>query len=344
MRTVRRVGNRIVVILAAMLWMLCVTAAADSGDNSLYDLGLENVVSCTPEFYYSTLEYDVVVPAGTTELSLDPVTSNSEAVITDISGTELSEDGTATVYITVEAPNGARVSYTLNVTSEAPAQTEPPQTEISEEQKRQEEAQRQSESEAAAKKEAELAANRRQIETLSVQNADLTKRINLLMKVLYGLVGFAVLILIFVINQSLRNKDLKEDLKEAKSQAEKSNEFARKEQGMQNGFYYNTQPEAAPNMPPMPPAQDVTQNVQEAFGNASQVLYAQPAPGQVNAPVQPEAPEQEVSEQDMPAREASAPKETSGRRRGKKEAPVLEPTLVQGETEEPDINVEMIDL
>lgn len=340
MRTVRRVGNRIAVTLLAVLWMLCISASADSGDNSLYDLGLENAVSCSPEFYYSTLEYDVVVPAGTTELQLNPVTSNSEASVIDISGTEIAEDGTTTVYITTEAPNGARVSYTLHVTSEAPVETEPPQTEKSQEQIQQEEAQRQSESEAEAKREAELAANRRQIETLSVQNADLSDRLNLLMKVLYGLVAFAVLLLIIIINQSFRNKDLKEDLKEARGQIEKSNEFARKEQVMQGGFYYNVPreiaPDAAQGMPPIPPVQEATQNVQAAFGNASQVLQAQPAPGQVNAPAQPESglPQPEV------------PQPTSSRRRAKKEAsaPAPEPELVQGETQEPDVNVEMIDL
>ncbi len=337
MRTVRRVGNRIAVTLLAVLWMLCISASADSGDNSLYDLGLENAVSCSPEFYYSTLEYDVVVPAGTTELQLDPVTSNSEANVIDISGTEIAEDGTATVYITVEAPNGAQVSYTLHVTSEAPAETEPPQTEKSQEQIQQEEAQRQSESEAEAKREAELAANRRQIETLSVQNADLSDRLNLLMKVLYGLVGFAVLLLIIIINQSFRNKDLKEDLKEARSQIDQSNEFARKEQIMQGGFYYNTPQEPIPGMqqgmPPMPPVQEATQNVEEAFGNASQMLYAQPAPGQVNAPVQP-------------GDEAVQPEAEKSKRRGRKGEPsqAAEPELVQGETQEPDINVEMIDL
>ncbi len=338
MKTIRRTGNRIVVAVVAMLWMLCASVSADSGDNSLYDLGLENVVSCSPEFYYSTLEYDVVVPAGTTELSLNPVTSNSEASIIDISGTELAEDGTGTVYITVEAPNGAQVSYLLHVTSEAPVETEPPQTEISEEQRQQEEAQRQSESEAAAQREAELAASRQQIESLSVENADLTDRLNLLMKVLYGLVGFAVLVLIFVINQALRNRDLKEDLKDARSQIEKSNEFARKEI-MQGGYYYNTGAAQDPRqgMPMQEPVQEATQNVQEAFGNASQVLYAQPAPGQVNAPVQ----QQGAMEQ--AAVTAEPPAGRRNRKQDAAEAP-SEPTLVQGQTQEPDINVEMIDL
>lgn len=343
MKTLKKTLNCAVVFAIAALWMMCMTASADSGDNSLYSLGLENASSCSPEFYYSTLEYNVTVPAGTAELQLSPVTSNSEANVVDISGTQLDESGNATVYVTVEAPNGARVSYTLHVTSEGEPVTEAPkETEKSAEELAAEEAQRQAESEAALRQQAEYEQSKAQIETLTKENADLTNRINLLMKVMYGLVGFAVLLLFFMINQSLRNKDLKEDLKEAKSQAEMSNEFARKEQNMQQTYYYNPQQNMPKNVNPArtapertyvaQPVADASASVRETFGNASQVLHARPVPGQANAPVQmpQQAPQAQAPQAPVqPANAAQAPSE---------------PTLVQGHTEEPDVNVEMIDL
>ena len=204
MRTVKRKVNAVGMLVLAMLWMLCVTASADSGDNSLYSLGLQNASSVSPEFYYSTLEYDVTVPAGTKTLELDPVTSAGDASIIDISGTELDANGTATVYITVEAANGAQVSYVLHVTSEGEPETTAPETEISEEERLQQEMQKQSESEEKQRRESELTAAQQQADKLSAQNRDLTNRINILMRVLYGLVGFAVLLLFFMINQSLR--------------------------------------------------------------------------------------------------------------------------------------------
>ncbi|MDO4345445.1 MAG: cadherin-like beta sandwich domain-containing protein, partial [Eubacteriales bacterium] len=238
MKTLGKKWKSIAVFVLAALWALCVTAAAESGDNSLYSLGLENG-ECSPEFYYSTLEYTVTVPAGTTELLLNPITSDENANIIDISGTTL-DNGTGTVGITVEAPNGAQVTYTLNVVpdGEAAAAETTAETEMSNEQKQEEELRRQAESEEALRQQAEIEANKQKVTTLTEQNTDLNNRINLLMKVLYGLVGFSVVLLFFMINQSLRNKDLKDDLKEARSQADMNNEFARKEQNMQSDYYY----------------------------------------------------------------------------------------------------------
>lgn len=355
MKTLKRTCNCAIVSVIAALWLMCMTASASSGDNSLYSLGLKNASSCSPEFVYSTWEYNVTVPAGTTALELDPVTSDESASIIDISGAELGEDGTSTCYITVEAANGARVSYTLYITTDAAAETEAPETEKSAEQQAAEEAARQSEQaaiEAAQQQQIQFEQMQNQVTSLTNENEDLTNRINLLMKILYGLVGFAVLLLFFMINQSLRNKDLKEDLKEAR-QAEENNEFARKEQNMQQTYYYNPQQ----NMPrgmdsrkapertyAAQPMAETSASVQETFGNASQVLHAQPMPGQVTAPVQrpevdkkPETPAASVPQPEaMP--ENAAPQRTRAA-----QAP-SEPVMVQGQTEEPDVNVEMIDL
>ena len=90
------------VLAAAVLALSSISAMASEDDNSLSSLGIltEGAV-VTPEFSYDTWSYEVSVPAGTTELQLDPVPSSASATITDISGTVLNEDGTGYVTITV---------------------------------------------------------------------------------------------------------------------------------------------------------------------------------------------------------------------------------------------------
>ena len=106
MKEMKKIIGRVLLLAYSLICLLAVSISAEdydstSGDNSLYSLGLENAVSCEPEFYYATLEYNVTVAGGTKELQLDPVKSADSAEITDISGTELSDDGTGTVSISV---------------------------------------------------------------------------------------------------------------------------------------------------------------------------------------------------------------------------------------------------
>lgn len=362
MKTAGRKLRSVLLFTLAALWMMCLTAAAEgaSGDNSLYSLGLENG-TCDPEFYYSTLEYTVTVPAGTEELYLSPVTSDANASIIDISGTVL-ENGSGTATITVEAANGAQVTYTLHVIPdvETPAETE--ETEkatASEEEKKAAEAQKQSESEEQARIQAEYKAIQDKVNTLTTENNDLKDRIDLLLKVMYGLIGLAVLLLFLIINQSLRNKDLKDDLKDAKIQADQNYDFARKDQNLQSDFYYAPMNGGMPGQMPQQgmnqsmPMAEATQNVQAAFGNASQILQSQPLPGQANAPVQPKmAPMQDSApvrpEIQTPEREPKLSRKEMKKleKEGRKAAEVQpqEPTVIQSTMEEPDVNVDMIDL
>ena len=115
MKEIKKTFSRLMLLVCSLICLLAVSALAEddssSGDNSLYSLGLENAVSCEPEFYYATLEYNVTVAGGTKELQLDPVKSADSAEITDISGTELSDDGTGTVSISVQAANGATATF-----------------------------------------------------------------------------------------------------------------------------------------------------------------------------------------------------------------------------------------
>ncbi|MDO4454423.1 MAG: cadherin-like beta sandwich domain-containing protein [Eubacteriales bacterium] len=114
----KQLGRKVVPVLMMVL-LLTMTASAEgySGDNSLAALGVENG-TVTPEFEYSTWEYNVTVAPGTTELILNPVPSDPNAQVIDISGTTLGEDGTTTVVITVQAENGDQFPYTLHVTTD----------------------------------------------------------------------------------------------------------------------------------------------------------------------------------------------------------------------------------
>ena len=77
----KQLGRKVVPVLMMVL-LLTMTASAEgySGDNSLAALGVENG-TVTPEFEYSTWEYNVTVAPGTTELILNPVTSDPNASI-----------------------------------------------------------------------------------------------------------------------------------------------------------------------------------------------------------------------------------------------------------------------
>ena len=105
-----------------MMLLLCISGvtvfASGSDDNSLSDLGIENATSISPDFEYSTTEYEVEVPEGTTELQLSPVTSDGAATC-EVSGQTLT-DGKTTVYITVTSESGMQATYTLNVQAERP--------------------------------------------------------------------------------------------------------------------------------------------------------------------------------------------------------------------------------
>lgn len=394
----KRTWKKVVLLLMAALWMFCVTVGAEgaSGDNSLYSLGLENASSCSPEFYYSTLEYNVTVPAGTKELYLSPVTSDSSASILDISGTMLDESGKGTVYITVEAPNGAQVSYVLYVTADGAAEeteTEAAATESTEDKEaaREAELKAQAESEAALRREAELKAKEEQITKLSTENEQIVDRMNLLLKVLYGLVAFAVILLFFIINQSLRNKDLKDDLKEARMEAGDSYEFARKDQNMRTDYYYapvnavpqnqtrGTQTQRADannmqavfgNVPPRTQAQQPVQpqpQMQQPMQQAPvQQPYAPAMEQRMPAEEEPQMSAKEMKKMEKAERKAAKKAEKEGRKAASQpqpqmqqpmqQAPMQQPmqpsmpqqpmqdTYVQSTFDEPDVDVDMIEL
>ena len=73
-KTARGLMTLVAVIVLTFSIQLAVRAEGQSDDNSLSSLGITTQgVTVSPDFSYDHLTYDVVVPAGTTELELDPV-------------------------------------------------------------------------------------------------------------------------------------------------------------------------------------------------------------------------------------------------------------------------------
>ncbi|MCD8015824.1 MAG: cadherin-like beta sandwich domain-containing protein [Lachnospiraceae bacterium] len=206
--------NRCAALLLVMLLLLCGSfASADSlsADNSLASLGITTegaVVS--PDFEYGTTEYNVTVPAGTTYLSLDPTPSNDAAYIDSISGQELSGEG-GTVSIVVVAENGDAYTYYLYVTVEASAETEP-ETEVQTEAPQTETEAETEDSRyvSVAKETLEEAENT--IDALKSEVTSYRDRVDLLTKILYGMIGLCVVLLFAVINLILKRRDLRKDL------------------------------------------------------------------------------------------------------------------------------------
>lgn len=211
-----------ILTLLVFAWLCSTAALAEgaSGDNSLSTLGiLTEGVTVSPEFYYSTIEYNVTVPAGTTRLELEPVTSHPNASIVDITGQEIGENGETTVVITVSAENGSQYSYYLYVTTDSSTQaagtvaeqeTEPqPQTEPQTEPEPETEDPRYVKVDRNSLQEAENT-----ISALKAETASFRDRAGLLTKILYGMIGLCVILLFVVINLILKKKDLKAELQE----------------------------------------------------------------------------------------------------------------------------------
>lgn len=205
------------VLLAAILICLCgsgVSASGASNDNSLASLGiLTEGAEVSPEFGYGVTEYDVTVPAGTAELQLDPVPSNENAWIVDITGTTLT-NGETTVEIVVSAENGEQYPYYLHVKEAAgqavqTPQTEPVQTEPETEPEPETEDPRYVKVDRTAFQEAENT-----IVALKEETRSYRDRSAMLVKILYGMIAFCVVLLFIVINLILKKKDLKSELQE----------------------------------------------------------------------------------------------------------------------------------
>lgn len=314
MKILKRTWKYTVVLSMVMLWLSTMTVFA-AGDNSLSSLGIENG-DVSPEFYYSTTTYDVTVPAGTQELILDPKTTDSNASITSIDGTKL-DNGNGTVTITVAADDGSIAVYTLNVAASGEAAVTEATTQavtektVPETQKAVQETQPETDNTAAL---------------LRTQVTELQGKVDLSMKILYGMIAFAVVLLFIIINLILKNKDLKDDLRDAENNLDlNTNEFARKEKSLSTDYYYapvqEMQPESA-NAPgaPIEKVQDATE---QAFGNvqaqAKAVAVAPAVPEQKAAQTGTNAPRSQ-----KPQRKSKAAQQNSqaGKKNPAQEKPV----------------------
>ena len=211
----KTVWKSILLTVMLLVWTCMavpVLAEEASGDNSLSSLGITTEgVTVSPDFYYSTIEYQVTVPSGTSRLELDPVPSNSGASIIGIDGQDIGSDGTTTVAITVQAANGNQITYYLYVTTDTTTQAAAPaaetETEAVTEAEPETEDPRYVKVDRNALEEAE-----KTISTLKTETGNYRDRVTLLTRILYGMIALCVILLFAVINLALKKKDLKSEL------------------------------------------------------------------------------------------------------------------------------------
>ena len=215
----KTVWKSILLTVMLLVWMCMavpVLAEEASGDNSLSSLGITTEgVTVSPDFYYSTIEYQVTVPSGTSRLELDPVPSNSGASIIGIDGQDIGSDGTTTVAITVQAANGNQITYYLYVTTDTTTQAAAPAAETETEAVT--EAQTEAEPETEDPRYVKVDRNaleeaEKTISTLKTETGNYRDRVTLLTRILYGMIALCVILLFAVINLALKKKDLKAEL------------------------------------------------------------------------------------------------------------------------------------
>lgn len=228
-KTARGLMALVAVIVLTFSIQLAAWAEGQSDDNSLSSLGITTQgVTVSPDFSYDHLTYDVVVPAGTTELALDPVLSNPNATINSIDGTTLT-NGTGTVTITVTAPSGAMTAYTLNVTTAADTNVDPATAISEKESQRASETQAQTQSETQPVTETEdsryVKVDKNTLkdaeDTISRLQSDLQvykDRSHTFTYVIYALIAGCVVLLFLVVNLLIRKKDIAAELNTYKKQ------------------------------------------------------------------------------------------------------------------------------
>lgn len=257
--------NKLMILLCMILTMaFALVSFASDDDNSLAGLGIRtDGVTVSPDFEYSTWNYNVTMPEGVRKLDLAPQPSSSTASIADISvggdgsdGTgsavhnddgswtvNLEEDGSSVVTITVQSGNGSQFPYTLNVTSTAGAAAEPA-TEAQSETKAETEKQTEAETEPATEDSQFVKVDRNALEEAEKTITDLKEQITAnrttisqYTKIIYGLIAVSIVLLFVVINLILRKKDLKAELNEYRrlGYAPKSQKKNGKKEGGGNG-------------------------------------------------------------------------------------------------------------
>ena len=352
-------------ILACLLLGAVITggavtsAAASDDDNSLYSLGLmTDGAVLERDVEYGVFEYDVIVPAGTEELELDPIPTNENATVS-YEGTELDADGNGTVLVTVTAPNGDPFTYTIHVTSlddgegeavaaETEAVTEP-QTEKKREKPKETEPQTEEKLYVEVPRDTVTQAQNT-ITELQNEIIEYRENVNLFQKIMYVLLAVAIVFLFIIINMFLRNRDLKAELKEYRSLGYSP---SGKDKNQNQGSAGAAAPAPAPETGTRPAAAepqttgrqkpssvyyekaplDVTpqtsRRAKKLPGYEAQEETGAPAPAPAPAPAKKEQPAQ-------PRKEAPAP--------AKKEQPAQTPPSSTSKKDKDGVQVDMIDL
>ncbi len=289
MKTLGKRRGLLLALSMALVLIFGMSAYASSDDNSLYALGITTEgVTVEPEFTYSTWEYNVVVPAGTTSLELSPTPSSENASITDISGTTIGEDGTTTVYITCTSQSGAPFTYTLHVTSAAAeVQTEAPT-------EKQTEPQTEAETEPETEDSQYVKVDKNTIQeaenTITDLKGEITgyrETVSLYTKIMYGLIALSVILLFIVINLILKGNDMKAELKDYRSYGYAPGKKSGKAPAKQNARPNAKEPaqKEAPQMKKSRPVSEEAQDVKRKVrpekpqkANQSAVKAPQEAP------------------------------------------------------------------
>lgn len=353
-----------ILLVVAVLALSGITAMASEDDNSLSSLGIiTEGATVSPEFSYDTWSYTVTVPAGTTELQLDPVPSSSSATVTDISGTTLNEDGTGYVTITVQSGSGIPFTYELNVVSDGNAAAGEAQTEVQTEPVTETETEPQTETETETEDPQYVRVDRNSLQeaenTINDLRDEITQyrdNVNRLTVILCILIGVAVVLLFVVVNLALRRRDMKAELndyrsygysegkpskKEQKAQ-QKAEKKAKKKQSKEDDFF------DAPvsGQKPQQPSQGYGQGAQGAEGQI-QSFYEpkQPqAPAYPGLDVQPQKSQKKAKQ--MPQYEAPKQPAPQQNRQGSAPSPQGKPQAGQGgkKGKQSDVEINMIDL
>lgn len=334
-------------ILGMLLLWLCgmqVFATGLSDDNSLADLGVENG-TVSPEFYYSTVEYTVTVSPGTTSLVLNPVCSNANAQIVSIDGTTL-DNGSGTVTITVRSESGNDAVYTLHVQPDpSAAQTE---TETETQATEAPATEKQTEAQTEAVQTEAQTEDSATITFLNGQISQFREKLDFSMKIIYGLIALAVVLMFLSINLLLKNRDLKDDLRDAEDHLDfQTNEFARKERMMDTDNYYaptKQQPLADRRQPvqPVQPMEEDEEPEEEPVSRRAAKKAAKAAAKEEKA-AKKEEKRQRKEEAPVPVRGPKAPVSEEAPQAPKESLQQPEEAPVQ-EEEKDDVDVTMVDL
>ena len=341
-------------LLGAMITQAAVmNAAASDDDNSLYSLGLmTDGAVLERDVEYGVFEYDVIVPAGTDELELDPVPSNENAKVSSIEGTDLDEDGNGTVLITVTAPNGDPFTYTIHVTSldDGEGEGAVPETEVITEPQTEKKREKPQETEPQTEEKLYVEVPRdtvtqaqNTITELQNEIIEYRENVNLFQKIMYVLLAVAIVFLFIIINMFLRNRDLKAELKEYRSLGYSP-----------SGKDKNQGPGSGAAAPPAPETETRSGAADQAAAGRTRPssVYYEKAPLDVTPQTSRRAkklPEYESQEAPAPA-PAPAKKEPQPQQKketpapAKKEQPAQTPQQAPARKDKDGIQVDMIDL